>query len=50
VVLRDLPLGSTRFGASRWEWEREMDMNMMRVPKEGYGVSNNPKKKMRADV
>jgi uncharacterized protein (DUF2141 family) len=49
VVFPDLPRGV--YAASVLHDENgngKMDKNFMGVPKEGYGASNNPKKKMRA--
>ena len=49
MIFRDLPRGV--YAASVLHDENgngKMDKNLMGVPREGYGASNNPKKKMRA--
>jgi uncharacterized protein (DUF2141 family) len=49
VVFKDLPQGT--FAASVLHDENgngKMDKNFVGIPKEGYGASNNPKKKKRA--
>jgi uncharacterized protein (DUF2141 family) len=49
VTFKELPYGS--FAVSILHDENgngKMDKNFVGMPKEGYGASNNPKKKMRA--
>ena len=48
VVFADLPAGVYAVSVFHDENMNErLDKNFMGVPKEGYGASNNPKKKMR---
>lgn len=47
VVFRDLPYGTYAVSVLHDEnGNGEMDKNFMGIPKEGYGASNNPRKRM----
>jgi uncharacterized protein (DUF2141 family) len=49
IVLADLPAGQYALSVFHDENLNEtLDKNFMGIPKEGYGASNNPAKKMRA--
>ena len=49
MVLADLPAGQYALSVFHDENLNEMlDKNLMGIPKEGYGASNNPGRKMRA--
>jgi uncharacterized protein (DUF2141 family) len=49
AIFRDLPLGVYALAVLHDEnGNGKMDKNFMGIPREGYGASNNPKKKMRA--
>ena len=49
VVFRDVPQGVYAVSVRHDEnMNRKLDKNFIGIPKEGYGVSNNPKKKLRA--
>jgi uncharacterized protein (DUF2141 family) len=49
IVLADLPAGHYALSVFHDEnLNEKLDKNFMGIPKEGYGVSNNPGRKMRA--
>jgi uncharacterized protein (DUF2141 family) len=49
VVLADLPAGQYALSVFHDEnLNEKLDKNLMGIPKEGYGASNNPGRKMRA--
>ena len=48
VVLKDVPIGTYAVAVLHDEnGNGKMDKNLLGIPKEGYGASNNPPKKMR---
>lgn len=49
VIFRDVPQGVYAISVRHDENNNgKLDKNLIGIPKEGYGVSNNPKKKLRA--
>jgi uncharacterized protein (DUF2141 family) len=49
IVLADLPAGQYALSVFHDEnLNEKLDKNLMGIPKEGYGASNNPGRKMRA--